>query len=120
MLLGELDKLTNPNISQEITKLRERVRNLKIEHLPPKLANQKSELQQLINQSKNKLGELQSLLDIFLDNQIEVVQNPENDFARKQTGKLKGLLRAKLTDAEIKNLQDKQAEIIQLQEQLTS
>jgi hypothetical protein len=107
----ELFSLICPNSAYNLANLKEEVKRLKT----PLSQNKVRELEILIANTKNKLGEEdQELLDAFLELHIELAKDNNNNFLQKQSERMKKSLIKKSSEKEINDLADKQAEVIKL------
>ncbi|RHZ35837.1 hypothetical protein [endosymbiont GvMRE of Glomus versiforme] len=82
------------------------------------LRNKRTDLEESIQQAKNKLGESQDWLDSFFKAQKEISRNSDNSFAKEQSENAQNILNKKLTKEELCALLNKHQEIWQLEKQL--
>lgn len=123
--LNELSTLIFPNQSYNFNQLEEEIARLKYQELAPKVRTEKTKLEQLIVEAKNKAGEgsFAPVIDLLLETQKQIIQVTETSQKDKLTGKIEAyqsILENKLTQEELKTLLTKQTEIYQLEQHLTS
>ncbi len=118
-----LKELTEKN--EKIKQLQTEVARFKFQELAPQVQNRRTELEQLITNTKTKAGNLENVVDLLLEMQKQISENEKNNDQLTQAhleGQLtayKSILESNLTKEELKLLLDKQIELYQLEEQFS-
>ncbi|CAB4476526.1 unnamed protein product [Rhizophagus irregularis] len=114
-----------PNIAFDLGKLKQEIARLKLNELSPQARKKQSELEQQINDAKNKIESIpNTIIDLLLDTQKQIIgENNKNDslVQAQLTGQLKAyqsILEKNLSKQELQALLDKKAELTQLKEQI--
>ncbi|CAG8437560.1 uncharacterized protein OCT59_016681 [Rhizophagus irregularis] len=124
-ILKELADMVLPNIAFDLGKLKQEIARLKLNELSPQARKKQSELEQQINNAKNKIESIpNAIIDLLLETQEQIIgENDKNDplVQAQLTGQLKAyqsILEKNLSKQELQALLDKKAELIQLKEQI--
>jgi len=124
--LHKIAELIIPHQTFNLPQLTAEIARLKIQDLITQLANQQTQLQELITDAKSKIGaNLENIFNLLLQTQKQIVEQ-ENDNALSHaqlTGQLTAfgtLLQEKLSQLEIQALLDKQKQVTQLESQITN
>jgi hypothetical protein len=122
----ELNNIALPTTELNFDNLKREVQRLKLKDFIPYFQEQKDNLDQLINSTKNKVGEnLEMFLELCLQTQKQISESEKEENDALTQAQLKGqltayqtILQTKLNKKEVKNLLEKQAEFTHLEKQL--
>lgn len=123
--LKELADMVLPNITFDLGKLKQEIARLKLNELSPQARKKQSELEQQINDAKNKIeSNPDTIIDLLLETQEQIIdKNDKNDplVQAQLTGQLNAylsILEKNLSKQELQVLLDKKTELIQLEKQI--
>lgn len=119
----QLSELLFPNQAYNFEKLKQEIARLKHEELIPQLLKEKDNFEQLIINTKTKVGNLEKMVDLLLETQKQLLKNNDQLTQAQLQGQLtayQNILEGNLAKEEIKILLTKQTELYRLEEHLTS
>ncbi|RIA90304.1 hypothetical protein C1645_876161 [Glomus cerebriforme] len=120
--LKELADIVIPNITFDLSKLKQEIARLKLNELTPQAQKEKSDLEQQITNSKNKVeNSFKDIIDLLLETQVQIIGKNEPLVQAQLTGKLSaylGILERNLSEQELQVLLDKKTEVLKLEEQI--
>ncbi|CAG8562738.1 595_t:CDS:2 [Paraglomus occultum] len=122
----ELNNIALPTTELNFDNLKREVQRLKLKDFIPYFQEQRDNLDQLIDSTKNKVGEnLEMFLELCLQTQKQISESEKEENDALTQAQLKGqltayqtILQTKLNKKEVKNLLEKQAEFTHLEKQL--
>jgi hypothetical protein len=117
--LKELADIVLPNTTFDLSKLKQEIVRLRLNELSPQARKKKSELEQQINVSKNKVeGGFKEIIDLLLETQKQILGKNDPSVQAQLTGQLNAylsILEKNLSKQELQALLDKKTETIQLE-----
>ncbi|RIA90303.1 hypothetical protein C1645_770180, partial [Glomus cerebriforme] len=121
-ILKELADTVLPNVTFDLSKLKQEIARLKLNELIPQARKEKSDLEQQIANAKNKVeNSFKKIIDMLLETQKQIVGKNDPLVQAQLTGKLSAylsMLEGNLSEQELQTLLNKKTELLQLEEQI--
>jgi hypothetical protein len=120
--LKELADMVLPDTTFDLGKLKQEIARLKLNELSPQARKKTSELEQQINDAKNKVeGSFKEIIDWILKTQKQILGKNDSSAQAQLTGQLiayLNILEKSLSKQELQMLLDKKTELIRLEKQI--
>ncbi|CAB4397873.1 unnamed protein product [Rhizophagus irregularis] len=120
--LKEIANMISPNITIDLDKLKQEIARLTLNELVPQAQKKKSELEQQINDAKNKVeGSFKNIIGLLLETQKKILGENDPPVQAQLTGQVNAylsVLEGNLSKQELQALLDEKTKLIQLEKQI--